>query len=73
VVEVVIGVGLLLEIDLRFALLAFLTRMLGTFLALVTQPAEAFHKATRFFVTAVDEFVIKDFLLIPRAWLSAAG
>jgi hypothetical protein len=47
--------------------------MLGTFLALVMQPAEAFHKATRFFVTAVDEFVIKGLLLIPRAWLSAAG
>jgi hypothetical protein len=39
--------------------------MLGTFLVLVTQPAEAFQKATSFLLKTVGEFVIKNLILCP--------
>jgi putative oxidoreductase len=65
VVEVAIGVGLLLGIGLRFVLLVFLTQMLGTFLVLITQPAESFQDGNPLLLTTVGEFVIKNLILIP--------
>jgi putative oxidoreductase len=64
VVELVIGVGLLLGIGLRAVLLVFLAQMLGTFLVLVTQPAESFQDGNPLLLTTVGEFVIKNIVLI---------
>jgi putative oxidoreductase len=73
VVEVVIGVGLLVGIGLRAVLLVFLAQMLGTFLVLVTQPAESFQDGNPLLLTTVGEFVIKNIVLISAGLVIASA
>jgi putative oxidoreductase len=63
-IEVAIGVGLFLGIGLRVVLLAFLGQMLGTFLVLVTQPAESFQDGNPLLLTTIGEFVVKNVVVM---------
>jgi uncharacterized membrane protein YphA (DoxX/SURF4 family) len=65
--EVVIGLGLLLGVGLRFVLLLLVVQMLGTFLVFVTQPGESFQDGNPLLLTTTGEFVLKNLVLIAAA------
>lgn len=62
--EVVIGLGLLFAVALRFVLFLFVLQMAGTFLVLVLRPEVAFQSGNPLLLTVTGEFVIKNLVLI---------
>lgn len=61
--EVLIGIGLLFNLALRFTLLLLFVQMAGTFLVLVIRPERAFG-GNPLLLTVEGEFVIKNLVLI---------
>jgi putative oxidoreductase len=64
VVEVVLGVALLMGRGLRVVLPLLFGHLVGTFLALVTQPAVTFQGGNPLMLTTEGEFVIKNLILL---------
>ena len=62
-VEVLVGVGLLFRIGLKFVLALFFAQMAGTFLVLIVQPDIAFQDNI-FELTVEGEFVVKNLVLL---------
>jgi len=62
--EIVIGVGLLIPVALRFTLLLFWLQMAGTFLSLIILPDRAFQDGNPFLLDVSGEFVVKNLVLI---------
>lgn len=62
--EIVVGIGLLLGVALRFVLLLFWLQMAGTFLVLVLRPELAFQGGNPLLLTVLGEFVVKNLVLI---------
>lgn len=73
--EVVIGVGLLSRIALRFTLLLFFGQIASTFLFLVMRPREAFQEGNPMLLTERGEFIMKNLVLLSAgvAVASTAG
>lgn len=63
-IEVVIGVGLIFAVALRFILLVFLFQMTGTFLTLVVLPHVAFRNGDPLLLTVEGEFIVKNLVLL---------
>lgn len=70
-VEVVVGLGLISGIAIRFTLGLFFLQMLGTFLVLVLRPGLSFD-GDPFRLTVIGEFVVKNLVLL-TAGLVVAG
>ena len=64
VVEVVIGLGLVFGVLLRFVLLLFAGQMAGTFLTFVVLPHVCFRDGNPLLLTAEGEFVVKNLVLL---------
>ncbi len=64
VVEVLVGLGLVLNRALRVVLFLFIGQMLGTFLVLVLEPQVAFQDGNPLLLTVEGEFVIKNLVLL---------
>jgi len=62
--EIVIGVGLLIPVALRFTLLLFWLQMAGTFLSLIILPDRAFQDGNPFLLDVTGEFIVKNLVLI---------
>ena len=62
--EMVVGVGLLCAVALRFTLFLFWLQMAGTLMVLVLRPDVAFQGGNLLLLTAEGEFVIKNLVLI---------
>lgn len=62
--EVVVGIGLLGGLAIRFVLFLFWLQMAGTFLVLVLRPDIAFQGGNPLLLTTEGEFVIKNLVLI---------
>lgn len=62
--EVIVGLGLLFRVALRFILFLFWLQLAGTFLVLVVRPDIAFQGGNVLLLTAEGEFVIKNLVLI---------
>ena len=63
-VEVVIGLGLISAVGLRFVLLLFGAQMAGTFLTLVVLPHVCFRGSNPLLLTVEGEFVMKNLVLL---------
>lgn len=64
VVEVALGAALLANKGLRVVLPILFAHLVGTFLALVTQPEVTFQDSNLFMLTTEGEFVIKNLILL---------
>lgn len=64
VVEVLLGAALLVGRGLRVVLPLLFAHLVGTFLALVTQPAVTFQGGNPVMLTTEGEFVIKNLILL---------
>ena len=62
--EIVIGVGLLFPVALRFTLLMLWVQLAGTLLAFVVVPGRCFQDGNPLLLTATGEFVLKNLVLI---------
>ena len=62
--EIIIGIGLLIPVALRFTLLLFWLQMAGTFLSLIILPGRAFQDGNPLLLTVTGEFIIKNLVLI---------
>jgi len=62
--EIVIGIGLLIPVALRFTLLLFWLQMAGTLLTLVILPGRSFQDGNPVLLDVTGEFVIKNLVLI---------
>jgi putative oxidoreductase len=62
--EIVIGIGLLIPVALRFTLLLFWLQMAGTFLSLIILPGRAFQDGNPLLLAVTGEFIIKNLVLI---------
>ncbi len=62
--EIIIGVGLLIPVALRLALLLFWLQMAGTFLTLVVLPGRSFVDGNPLLLSVTGEFVVKNLVLI---------
>jgi len=71
IVEVVVGLGLITGIAIRFTLGLFFLQMLGTFLVLVLRPGLSFD-GNPLRLTVIGEFVVKNLVLL-TAGLVVAG
>lgn len=72
IVEVVVGVGLITGLAIRFVLGLFFAQMLGTFLVLVLEPELSFRGGNPLRLTTLGEFVVKNLVLL-TAGLVVAG
>ena len=61
--EVVIGIGLILKIFLRFVLAILWLQMLGTFIASILEPS-IFFNGNIFLLTIEVEFLVKNLVLV---------
>ena len=61
---IIIGVGLLIPVALRFTLLLFWLQMAGTFLSLIILPGRSFQDGNPLLLTVTGEFIIKNLVLI---------
>ena len=64
VVEVLLGLALLCNTGLRVVLPLLFAHLVGTFLALVTQPDVTFQDGNPVMLTTEGEFVIKNLILL---------
>jgi putative oxidoreductase len=64
VVEVLLGLALLFNRGLRVVLPLLFAHLVGTFLALVTQPDVTFQDGNPMMLTTEGEFVIKNLILL---------
>lgn len=71
IVEIVVGLGLITGIAIRFTLGLFFLQMLGTFLVLVLRPGLSFD-GNPLRLTVIGEFVVKNLVLL-TAGLVVAG
>ena len=71
IIEVVVGIGLITGIAIRFILGLFFLQMLGTFLVLVLRPGLSFD-GNPLKLTVIGEFVVKNLVLL-TAGLVVAG
>ena len=62
--EIIIGIGLLVPVALRFTLLLFWLQMAGTFLSLIILPGRAFQDGNLLLLTVTGEFIVKNLVLI---------
>jgi len=62
--EIIIGIGLLFPVALRFTLLLFWLQMVGTFFSLIILPGRAFQDGNPLLLTVTGEFIIKNLVLI---------
>src|SRR2546427_2728528 len=62
--EIIIGIGLLVPVALRFTLLLFWLQMAGTFLSLIILPGRSFQDGNPLLLTVTGEFIIKNLVLI---------
>ncbi len=62
--EIVIGLGLLFKISLRFVLVLLWMQMAGTILAVPMAPSIFFRDGNPLLLTMAGEFVVKNFALI---------
>lgn len=62
--ELLIGIGLLARIALRFVLALFFLQMAGTFLILIALPRESFQGGNPLLLTQTGEFVVKNLVLL---------
>lgn len=62
--EIVVGLGLLLNLAMRLTLLLFWLQMAATLLLLVVRPGIAFQNNNPLLLTTEGEFVIKNLVLI---------
>lgn len=67
VVEILIGLGLLLDRALRVVLAVLVLQLAGTFLVFVVRPGVAFQDGNPFLLTVVGEFVVKNLVLLTAA------
>ena len=72
IVEVVVGVGLITGLAIRFMLGLFFAQMLGTFMVLVLEPELSFRGGNPLRLTTLGEFVVKNLVLL-TAGLVVAG
>jgi putative oxidoreductase len=67
VVEILIGLGLLLDRALRIVLAVLVLQLAGTFLVFIVRPGVAFQDGNPFLLTVVGEFVVKNLVLLTAA------
>lgn len=72
VVEVIVGIGLILNVGLRIVLGLFVLQMVGTFLVLVIQPDVAFLDDNLFKLSVEGEFVVKNLVLLSAGLVVAS-
>lgn len=72
IVEIVVGLGLITGLAIRFTLGLFFAQMLGTFLVLVLRPGLSFQGSNPLRLTVLGEFVVKNLVLL-TAGLVVAG
>lgn len=72
VVEVIVGLGLILNIGLRIVLGLFVLQMVGTFLVLVIQPDVAFVNSNPLKLSVEGEFVVKNLVLLSAGLVVAS-
>lgn len=61
--EMVVGLGLIFKIQLRFTLALLWVQMLGTFVSLLLRPDIFFTGGNIFLLTTYGEFIIKNLVL----------
>lgn len=62
--EMVVGIGLILAVGLRFVLGLFWLQMAGTFLVLILMPELSFQSGNPLLLTVTGEFIIKNLVLL---------
>lgn len=62
--EIVIGLGLILPVALRFTLLMLWVQLAGTLLAFAVVPGRCFQDGNPLLLTTTGEFVLKNIVLI---------
>jgi len=62
--ELLVGLGLLFTIALRWTIVLLWLHLAGTFLVLIVRPEMAFQGGNPFLLTMVGEFVVKNLVLI---------
>jgi putative oxidoreductase len=73
VVEIVIGLAFATGRLLRVVIPVFAAHIAGTFLVLITLPNVAFEGGNPLLLTAVGEFVVKNFVLLTAGLVVASG
>lgn len=63
-VEILIGLGLLFRIALRFVVAVLLVQMVGTFLVFVIRPDIAFQNGNPLLLSVDGEFVLKNLVIL---------
>ena len=72
ILEIVVGVGLLFRIALRFVLALFAVQMIGTFLVLAVLPEVSFDGGNPLLLTVEGEFVVKNLVLLSAGMVVGA-
>lgn len=72
ILEIVVGVGLLFRIALRFVLGLFAVQMIGTFLVLAVLPEVSFDGGNPLLLTVEGEFVVKNLVLLSAGMVVGA-
>lgn len=70
--EIVVGIGLLFRIALRFVLALFAVQMIGTFLVLALLPEISFDGGNPLLLTVEGEFVVKNLVLLSAGMVVGA-
>lgn len=71
VFEVLAGVALIVAVRVRLVAALVVLHLLGTFLVLVVQPAQAFQRGNPLLLGATGEFVVKNLVLVTAALVVA--